>query len=119
MRKYLLASLGMAAVVSSSMAGPLGLFGRRGNGGQVAQQTQGPVRNVVYGAFGTAQGVANHMATICRIGHFGGNSGYEGVGCGNSPYAAEMNCCYRSRWQPREVGIAQGANGLWYACCRY
>ena len=120
MRKYLLASLGMAAVVSSSMAGPFGLVGRKGtNGGQPAQPAQGPVRNVVYGSFSTAQGVANHMATVLRIGHFGGNSGYEGCGCGATPHAAEMNCCFRQRMQPREVGLAQGANGMWYACCRY
>jgi hypothetical protein len=59
------------------------------------------------------------MASILRIGHFGGNSGYEGVGMGATPNAAEMNCCFRNRMQQREVGLAQGRNGMWYACCRY
>lgn len=114
-------SLGMVAVVASlSVAGPFKLVGRKGtNGGLPAQPAQGPVRNVVYGSFSNAQGVANHMASILRIGHFGGNSGYEGCGCGATPQAAEMNCCFRQRMQPREVGIARGANGLYYACCRY
>jgi hypothetical protein len=120
MRKILL-SLGTVAVLSSTVtAGPFGLFARRGQvGGQPSQQSQGPVRTVAHGALSTAQGAANYMASLCRIGHFGGNSGYEGVGCGATPQAAEMNCCFRHKWNPREVGIAQGANGLWYACCRY
>lgn len=119
--RYNIIALGMAAIFSSvSTAGPFGLLGRRGtNGGQPAQQTQGPVRTVAVGTFSTAQGVANHMASILRIGHFGGNSSYEGCGMGPTPYAAEMNCCFRSRMQPREVGIARGANGMYYACCRY
>ncbi len=119
--RYNIVSLGMAAIFSTvSMAGPFGLVGRRGtNGGQPAQQTQGPVRTVVAGTFATAQGAANHMASILRIGHFGGNPGYEGVGCGATPYQAEMNCCFRHKWTPREVGIARGSNGMYYACCRY
>jgi hypothetical protein len=119
MRSFL--SIGMVALITgSTFAGPFGLIGRRGtNGGQPVQQQQGPVRNVVHGTFASAQGVANHMASILRIGHFGGNSGYEGVGMGATPYAAEMNCCFRQRMTPREVGLAQGANGMWYACCRY
>jgi hypothetical protein len=94
----------------TASAGP---FGRR-YAAPPSQNTAG----VSY-RFGTAAEVAQHMARICRIGHFGGNSGPEGVGCGSTPQAAEMNCCFRSRWQPKDVGIAQGSNGLWYACCRY
>lgn len=78
------------------------------------------------GGFATAQAVANHMANVGYVGHWGGNNGYEGCGMGPTPYAAEMNCCYRSRpiggvgpFIPREVGIARGANGLYYACCRF
>ena len=67
----------------------------------------------------TAQDAANHMARISRIGHFGGNRGYEGVGMGSTAYAAEMACCFRQRMQPREVGLAQNASGVWFACCRY
>jgi hypothetical protein len=69
--------------------------------------------------FGTAQAVAEQMARIGRVAHFGGNAGYEGCGSGSSPAAAEHNCCFRNRWAPREVGYAQSANGTWYACCRY
>ncbi len=76
---------------------------------------------VVYtgGQFSTAQGVAEYMARTGIFGHFGGNSGYEGCGMAATPEAAEMICCYRNQFQPREVGLAQGANGFWYACCRY
>jgi len=122
MMRYNILSLGMVAVSAAvATAGPFGLIGRRGqNGGQPVQSTQqGPVRTVVAGTFSSAQGVANHMAHILRIGHFGGNSGFEGVDCGSTPQQAEMSCCYRNRWQPREVGLAQGRNGMWYACCRY
>lgn len=113
MRNFMAVVL-MAIVSGSTFAGPFGLFSRRGgsngnNGGQAVPSAE----------FSSAQGVANHMARILRIGHFGGNSGYEGVGCGSTPYQAEMNCCYRNRWQPREVGLAQGSNGMWFACCRY
>ncbi len=117
--KTVLAAGMVATVASTVQAGPFGLFNRRGNGGQGGGTNQGPVRTVAAGTFSTAQGVANHMPSLLRIGHFGGNSGYEGVGCGSTPYAAEMNCCFRNRWQPREVGIAQGSNGMFYACCRY
>src|SRR5207244_3937652 len=36
----------------------------------------------------TAQGVANIMAASNSVGHWGGNSGYEGCGCGATPQAA-------------------------------
>lgn len=108
----------MAIVSGSTFAGPFGLIRSRqsqtGNGVVQAGRS-----TVVGSGFSSAQGVANHMASILRIGHFGGNFGYEGVGCGSTPYQAEMNCCFRQRMQPREVGIAQGSNGMWYACCRY
>ena len=67
----------------------------------------------------TAQGVANIMARIGRVGHFGGNRGYEGCGSGPTPHQAEMNCCYRRQMSPKEVGYAQAANGTWFCCCRY
>lgn len=101
---------------SAVNAGPFGVFGRRGgSGGNPAGGP--PAAPVVFN--GSAQGVANHMARILRIGHYGGYNGYEGVGMGSTPYQAEMSCCFRHRMQPREVGIAQGSNGMWYACCRY
>jgi hypothetical protein len=104
----------LAGFGSMVAAGPFS-FLRRGNGGNY-YPAQGGGQS---GGFAYAQDAANHMARIGRIGHFGGNSGYEGVGCGSTPYAAEMNCCFRNRWAPREVGLAQGASGMWFACCRY
>jgi hypothetical protein len=118
MNKFV-AVVALVLLASSSFAGPFGLVGRKGysnnnnttnSGGQVYNNRP---------FLGTAQAAANFMASRLTMGHFGGNSGYEGVGMGGSPYQAEMNCCYRNKWNPREVGIAQGSNGMWYACCRY
>jgi hypothetical protein len=95
-------------------AGPFGVFGRRG-GGNSGQQTGGQGG----GEVGSAQGVANLIARTGIFRHWGGNAGYEGIGMGSTPYAAEMSCCYRNRFQPREVGVAQMSNGMFVACCRY
>jgi hypothetical protein len=68
----------------------------------------------------TAQGVANLMASSNRVGHFGGNSGYEGCGCGATPAAAYAICCYgNSGMTTVDVGYAQSASGMWYCCRRY
>jgi hypothetical protein len=68
----------------------------------------------------TAQGVANLMAAYNRVGHFGGNAGYEGCGCGATPAAAYSICCYgNSGMATVDVGYAQGSNGMWYCCRRY
>jgi hypothetical protein len=112
--KYLVFSLALLSMAQHAQAGPFGIFSRRGGSMGGGGQAAAPA-----GGFATAQDAAWHMARLGRIGHFGGNSGYEGVGCGATPQAAEMACCYRSRWQPREVGLAQGAGGMWFACCRY
>ncbi len=80
-----------------------------------------PVR-ANYAAFNTstAQGVANIMASQGRVGHFGGNTGYEGCGMGPTPQAAFNVCCYsNSGMTTVDVGYAQGANGMWYCCRRY
>lgn len=106
-------ALGIASVCE---AGPFGLFGRRTSNNN-SSNSRGPVGSVF---LGTAQAVANHMSRIGRIGHFGGNPyTYEGVGMGSTPYQAEMNCCYRKQKTPVDVGVAQGSNGMWFACCRY
>lgn len=77
-------------------------------------------RTVAYAGTETAQGVANIMARLGRVGHFGGNPGYEGCGSGGSPQAAFNNCCYaRSGMATVDVGYAQGGNGTWYCCRRY
>lgn len=68
----------------------------------------------------TAQGVANIMARLTRVGHFGGNPGYEGCGSGPTKESAFNNCCYaNSGMQTVDVGYAQDANGFWYCCRRY
>ena len=77
------------------------------------------VRTVSYST-ATAQGVANLMASYNRVGHFGGNPGYEGCGCGATPAAAYAICCYgNSGMATVDVGYAQGSNGMWYCCRRY
>ncbi len=68
----------------------------------------------------TAQGVANIMASRGYVGHFGGNTGYEGCGMGMSKEHAYSICCYaNSGMTTVDVGYAQGANGMWYCCRRY
>ena len=68
----------------------------------------------------TAQGVANIMASYGRVGHWGGNPGYEGCGMGATPQAAYNCCCYgNSGIATVDVGYAQGRNGYWYCCRRY
>lgn len=72
------------------------------------------------GHTGSAQGVADLMASRGVMQHFGGNAGYEGVGMGNSPDEALNNCCYsRNGWAVVDQGVACGRNGKWYACKRY
>jgi hypothetical protein len=68
----------------------------------------------------TAQGVAAIMARLNRVGHFGGNPGYEGCGCGSTQQAAYNICCYsNSGMATVDVGYAQSSNGMWYCCRRY
>ena len=75
-----------------------------------------------YGANDTssAQGVAEIMARTGRVGHWGGNNGYEGCGSGSSQEAAYRNCCFsNSGMTTVDVGYAQSNNGQWYCCRRY
>ena len=68
----------------------------------------------------TAQGVAETMASRGIVGHFGGNSGYEGCGSGFSQQQAYNNCCFsNSGMTTVDVGYAQGKDGRWYCCRRY
>jgi hypothetical protein len=68
----------------------------------------------------TAQGVAEIQARRGSCGHYGGNSGYEGVGMGSTPDQALANCCYsNSGMAVVDQGVAQGSNGRWYACKRF
>ena len=68
----------------------------------------------------TAQGVANIMANSGRVGHWGGNPGYEGCGAGATPASAYSICCYaNSGMTTVDVGYARGRNGMWFCCRRY
>lgn len=68
---------------------------------------------------GSAQGVAELQARAGSCRHFGGNSGYEGVGFSSSSADdAIRHCCYWGQRKPRDIGVARGRNG-WYACVRY
>lgn len=68
---------------------------------------------------GSAQGVAEMQARCGQCRHFGGNSGYEGVGFSTaSADAAIRNCCYWGQRTPIEIGVARGPRG-WFACVRY
>ena len=68
----------------------------------------------------TAQGVAEIMASKGSVGHFGGNSGYEGCGSGFSQQQAYNNCCFaNSGMTTTDVGYAHGRDGRWYCCRRY
>jgi hypothetical protein len=77
--------------------------------------------NVGYGENSTAQGVANIMARMRRVGHFGGNTArYEGCGSGPTQQSAYNNCCYaNSGLTTVDVGYAQDDGGRWYCCRRY
>jgi len=67
----------------------------------------------------TAQGVAEIQARQGRVGHHGGNRGFEGCGSGLTPAAALGNCCYsRNGWTVIDQGVAFG-HGRWWACRRY
>ena len=68
----------------------------------------------------TAQGVAQIMASRGQVGHFGGNTGYEGCGAGATAAAAYNNCCYaNSGMRTVDVGYARSASGMWFCCRRY
>lgn len=68
----------------------------------------------------TAQGVADIMAQRGYVGHFGGNTGYEGCGSGMTQSEAYRNCCFaNSNLTTVDVGYAQGRDGRWYCCRRY
>ena len=117
-------SLGMAQV---SFGGPFGLLGGKnrggnGNGAQSAPVAVQPVAVHSDGELLTCQGVANRMARLGVMRHFSNpTGGFEGVGCSSAgPEAALANTCRpRSGGPPRDWGVCQGANGLWYACRRW
>lgn len=103
------------------------LFGRRYTscaGGSCSttsvQKTVTVQRTYSYSETSTAQGVANIMARLGRVGHFGGNRGYEGCGMASTQAGAYNICCYaNSGMRTIDVGYARGANGMWFCCRRY
>jgi hypothetical protein len=108
-RAFILAALAVAVFASEAHAWPR----RRSSGSSYAAAPAG-------GDTSTAQGVADIQARLGRVGHFGGNRGYEGCGSGPTPQSALGNCCYsNSGMAVVDQGVAQGAGGQWYACKRY
>jgi len=123
MRRIVSAVLLVAAAAASADAAP---WSRRtvvrssselctgdGCGGTVSERTRTVVRSTA-----TAQGVAEIQAAAGAVGHHGGNTGYEGVGCGPTPEAALRACCSNGR-PVIDQGTARGRDGRWYACKRY
>lgn len=96
------------------------LFRRGGSNSYSGYSTTTASSSVSREQVATAQGVAVLMAKYGRVGHWGGNSGYEGCGCGMTPQAAYNSCCYaNSGMATVDVGYARGSNGMWYCCRRY
>jgi len=82
-------------------------------------QSGQPVQNAVRAVTNSAQGVAESLARMGRLQHLGGNGGMmEGIGMASSPDAAIRNCCYYGQIAIQDQGVAQGSNGMWYACIR-
>lgn len=132
MKNFCLAVVGimLVAFLGTSEAEAGWLFGRRAScsGGScqvqsrttVTAQTTTTVKASSTSETATAQGVANIMARLGRVGHFGGHRWYEGCGCASSPQQAYAICCYaNSGLTTYDVGYARGANGMWYCCRRY
>lgn len=104
-----------AVVLVAMLAADAHAWPRRRSGGSSARYSA-----PAGGDTSTAQGVADIQARLGRVGHFGGNAGYEGCGSGPTPESALANCCYsNSGMAVVDQGVAQGAGGQWYACKRY
>jgi len=119
--KNLVAVAVVAVLAAQSFAGPFGLFSRKSYNNNSGNTTNNQTYYYDNSELYSAQGVANRMARLLRMQHLGNpTGGYEGVGMSaHSPQAAIQNCCYYGRRPLRDSGVAQGANGMWYACCRY
>jgi hypothetical protein len=110
------------ALGSTADAGPFRRYVSRSTTtsrtGDACGVTSSTTRTTVRGATATAQGVAEIQAAEGRMGHRGGNRGFEGVGVGSTPEAALANCCDNGG-AVIDQGVALGADGRWYACKRY
>lgn len=116
MKRFAFGLLALAMVASAASAGPFRRKAAVVPATKTVTQTTTTVTTVT-----NAQEVAVYLAGIGRIGHFfRGGYRFEGVGMGSSPQAAINNCCKpHFGGSPREVGVAQGRDGRFYACCRY
>lgn len=115
MRKFFVGVLTAAAVLSAcGDAEARGLFRRSRSGSSYHSVPAGCDNS-------TCRGVVEIMCKTLRMGHYGGNRGYEGVAMGYSgPEAALNNCCYsNSGMKVVDSAVAQAKNGAWYACKRY
>lgn len=117
MKRFAFGLLALALVASAASAGP---FRRKAVVVQTNTTTTTQTTTTVT-TVNSAQDVAVYLANLGRIGHFfRGGYRFEGVGMGSTPQAAIGNCCKPSfGGSPREVGVSQGRNGLFYACCRW
>ncbi len=115
MRKWILCLI-LCAVVPSICEARGRIFGRRGGYSTGYSAPAIPAGH----STATCAGVARIMAALGRVGHFGGNSGYEGCASASSQQAAYNNCCYANAGLTTvDVGYAQSASGQWFCCRRY
>ena len=119
----LLAFASVCLLPIQATAGPFGRLRNRGSsggtsgfGGNGSQGGSQPVD----GELNSAQGVANLCARLQTMRHWGNpTGGVEGVGCAMSAASALANTCKPHNGSPRDWGVAQGANGMFYACRRW
>ena len=117
MLRFAIAAVVIMSMTTESFAGPFGLIRRNSNTTNNTATTYN--RPIAQAFLGTAQGAANYLASLGRIGHYGGNPfAYEGVGMGSTPDQALRNCC-NNGGIVADYGVCQGSNGMWYACKRY
>jgi len=114
MQRIALCFLLIALTVTATEAEARGWL-RRSNGGTTYRSVPAGHSNE------TAQGVAEIMAFLETVAHFGGNKGYEG--CGSSSVSAEAayngTCFANSGMRTVDSGVAQGKSGRWYCCRRF
>ena len=107
--RYLILGVVFCCLLSSESSA---IGRRRSSGSSYAAAPAG-------GDTSTAQGVAEIQARLGRVGHFGGNRGFEGCGSGPTPESALANCCYsNSGMAVVDQGTAYG-HGRYFACKRY
>ena len=117
MQKFVFSLLALALIAGFSEAG---IFrNRRATTVAVVSTKPAQTQPAAKGDTSTASGVAALIVSTGRFRHFGGYNGYEGIGMGGTPAAAEANCCYRNRMAPRDRAFAQMSNGMWVCVCRY